>query len=157
MTERPKGRSRVERARRWPSSLITPPRRGCLARVGLAYLPEGLARPFLARRRLNRVLKDWCLRYSGDDLYDPSRRQPSAAFTSFVDVGSAKFRLYKQAAPGCCALYRPLISRAAAMAAEQTAASMLAPKPLPDQHSRQRIRGPAYRSRKRYPSSTKPQ
>jgi DNA-binding transcriptional LysR family regulator len=57
-----------------------------VAGMGLAYVPEGLAQPYLATRRLNRVLEDWCLPYSGYHLYYPSRRQPSAAFTLFVDA-----------------------------------------------------------------------
>jgi DNA-binding transcriptional LysR family regulator len=57
-----------------------------LAGFGLAYVPEGLARPHLAKGRLMRVLEDWCLPYSGYHLYYPSRRQPSAAFALFVDA-----------------------------------------------------------------------
>lgn len=57
-----------------------------LAGVGLAYVPEGLAQPHLAKRRLRRVLEDWCLPYSGYHLYYPSRRQPSAAFALLVDA-----------------------------------------------------------------------
>ena len=57
-----------------------------LAGFGLAYVPEGLARPHLAKGRLKLVLEDWCLPYSGYHLYYPSRRQPSAAFALFVDA-----------------------------------------------------------------------
>ncbi len=57
-----------------------------VAGMGLAYVPEGLAQPYLIKRRLKRVLEDWCLPYSGYHLYYPSRRQPSAAFTLFVDA-----------------------------------------------------------------------
>jgi DNA-binding transcriptional LysR family regulator len=57
-----------------------------LAGLGLAYVPEGLAQPHLAKRRLKRVLADWCLPYSGYHLYYPSRRQPSAAFSLLVDA-----------------------------------------------------------------------
>ena len=53
---------------------------------GLAYVPEGMAQHHLAKRRLKRVLEDWCPPYSGYHLYYPSRRQPSAAFTLFVDA-----------------------------------------------------------------------
>ena len=59
---------------------------GALAGLGLAYVPEGLVQPHLAKRRLKRVLEDWCLPYSGYHLYYPSRRQPSAAFALFVDA-----------------------------------------------------------------------
>jgi DNA-binding transcriptional LysR family regulator len=57
-----------------------------LAGLGLAYVPEGLAQPHLARGRLKRVLEDWCLPYSGYHLYYPSRRQPTPAFTLLVDA-----------------------------------------------------------------------
>ena len=57
-----------------------------LAGLGLAYVPEGLVQPHFAKRRLKRVLEDWCLPYSGYHLYYPSRRQPSAAFALFVDA-----------------------------------------------------------------------
>jgi DNA-binding transcriptional LysR family regulator len=57
-----------------------------LAGCGLAYVPEGFVEPHLAKGRLKRVLEDWCLPYSGYHLYYPSRRQPSAAFSLFVDA-----------------------------------------------------------------------
>ena len=57
-----------------------------LAGLGLAYVPEGMAQPYLVRRRLKRVLEDWCLPYSGYHLWYPSRRQSSAAFALLVDA-----------------------------------------------------------------------
>lgn len=57
-----------------------------LAGFGLAYVPEDLAQPHLAKGRLKRVLTDWCPPFSGYHLYYPSRRQPSAAFALFVDA-----------------------------------------------------------------------
>jgi DNA-binding transcriptional LysR family regulator len=57
-----------------------------LSGFGLAYVPQELAAPHLARKRLNRVLADWCPPYSGYHLYYPSRRQPSAAFALLVDA-----------------------------------------------------------------------
>jgi DNA-binding transcriptional LysR family regulator len=57
-----------------------------LTGLGLAYVPEGLAQPHLAKNRLKRVLEDWCLPYSGYHLYYPSRRQSSAAFALLVDA-----------------------------------------------------------------------
>lgn len=57
-----------------------------LAGLGLAYVPEGLARPHVAKGRLKRALADWCPTYSGYHLYYPSRRQPSAAFALLVDA-----------------------------------------------------------------------
>ena len=57
-----------------------------LAGVGLAYVPEGLAQPHIARGKLKRVLTDWCPPFSGYHLYYPSRRQPSAAFALLVEA-----------------------------------------------------------------------
>jgi DNA-binding transcriptional LysR family regulator len=57
-----------------------------LAGFGLAYVPEDLAQPHLARGRLKRVLEDWCAPYSGYHLYYPSRRQSSAAFSLLVEA-----------------------------------------------------------------------
>lgn len=57
-----------------------------VAGFGLAYVPEELARPYVTKGRLRRVLADWCPPYSGYHLYYPSRRQPSAAFTLLVDT-----------------------------------------------------------------------
>lgn len=57
-----------------------------LAGSGLAYVPETLAQPHLAKGRLKRVLKDWCLPYSGYHLFYPSRHQSSAAFALLVDT-----------------------------------------------------------------------
>lgn len=57
-----------------------------LAGFGLAHVPEDLARPHLARGRLQRVLQDWCPPWSGYHLYYPSRRQSSAAFALLVDA-----------------------------------------------------------------------
>lgn len=57
-----------------------------IAGLGLAYVPEGLAQPHLAKGRLKRVLEDWCLPYSGYHLFYPSRRQSSAAFALLVDA-----------------------------------------------------------------------
>src|SRR6266478_302742 len=59
---------------------------GALAGLGLAYVPEGLVQPHLAKGRLARVLADWCPPYPGYHLYYPSRRQPSAAFALVVDT-----------------------------------------------------------------------
>ena len=57
-----------------------------LAGLGLAYVPEGMARPHLAKGRLKQVLEDWCFPYSGYHLYYPSRRQSSAAFVLLVEA-----------------------------------------------------------------------
>ena len=57
-----------------------------LAGLGLAYVPEGMAKPYLTRGGLRRVLEDWCLPFSGYHLYYPSRRQPPPAFALLVDA-----------------------------------------------------------------------
>jgi DNA-binding transcriptional LysR family regulator len=57
-----------------------------LSGFGLAYVPEDLAQPPLAKGRLKRVLEDWCPAYPGHHLYYPSRRQSSAAFALLVDA-----------------------------------------------------------------------
>lgn len=57
-----------------------------LAGLGLAYLPEDVVQPYLAQRRLKRVLEDWCAPFSGYHLYYPSRRQHSRAFAILLDA-----------------------------------------------------------------------
>jgi hypothetical protein len=42
-----------------------------LAGLGLAYVPEGMAQHYLGRHRLKRVLRDWCLPFSGYHLWYP--------------------------------------------------------------------------------------
>ena len=65
---------------------ITQMLNAALAGFGLAYVPEDLVQPLIAKSRLERVLEDWCQPYSGYHLYYPSRRQVSAAFTLLVDA-----------------------------------------------------------------------
>jgi DNA-binding transcriptional LysR family regulator len=57
-----------------------------VAGFGLAYVPEDVAQPYLAKGRLKRVLADWCPPYAGYHLYYPSRRQSTPAFTLLVDA-----------------------------------------------------------------------
>jgi DNA-binding transcriptional LysR family regulator len=57
-----------------------------LAGFGLAYVPEDVAQPHLAKGRLRRVLEGWCPPYSGYHLYYPSRRQSTPAFSLLVDA-----------------------------------------------------------------------
>ncbi len=57
-----------------------------LAGHGLAYIPEDQVRAYIAEGRLVRVLADWCPSYTGYHLYYPSRRHPSAAFTTLVEA-----------------------------------------------------------------------
>lgn len=57
-----------------------------LAGFGLAYVPEDLAKPYLAKGRLKQVLEEWCQPWSGYHLYYPHRRQSSPAFALLVDA-----------------------------------------------------------------------
>ncbi|WP_024695882.1 LysR family transcriptional regulator [Pseudomonas syringae] len=54
--------------------------------VGLAYVPDFLARPYLESGRLKEVLADWSPYFEGFHLYYPNRRQASPAFTAFVEA-----------------------------------------------------------------------
>jgi DNA-binding transcriptional LysR family regulator len=75
-----------ERAER-PVSFCYPAARGCtLAGLGLAYMVEDVAQPYIDGGTLVRVLEDWCLPFSGYHLYYPSRRQSSSAFNVLVDA-----------------------------------------------------------------------
>jgi DNA-binding transcriptional LysR family regulator len=57
-----------------------------LAGFGLAYVPEDMAQPHLAKARLKRVLGNWCPPFPGYHLYYPSRRHSSPAFALLVDA-----------------------------------------------------------------------
>jgi DNA-binding transcriptional LysR family regulator len=61
-------------------------RDAALAGYGFAYVPEDLARPYLAKGDLVWVLKDWSPPWSGYHLYYPSRRQSSPAFALIVNA-----------------------------------------------------------------------
>lgn len=54
--------------------------------IGLAYVPEDLARPHLESGRLKRALADWCPPYVGHHLYYPNRRQSERAFRLLVEA-----------------------------------------------------------------------
>ena len=53
--------------------------------MGVAYLPEDQALPYIATGRLVRILEDWCPRFPGYHLYYPSRRHPSPAFSLLLE------------------------------------------------------------------------
>ena len=53
--------------------------------AGLAFVFEAQVEELIARRKLIRVLADWCPAYPGFFLYYPSRRQLPAALRAFVD------------------------------------------------------------------------
>jgi DNA-binding transcriptional LysR family regulator len=59
---------------------------GALDGIGLAYVPEQLAAPYLADGRLREVLADWCPTFQGFHLYYPNRRNASPAFSALVDT-----------------------------------------------------------------------
>jgi DNA-binding transcriptional LysR family regulator len=54
--------------------------------LGVAYIPENLVEPYIAKGQLKRVLEDWCPVWPGFHLYYPSRRQSSPAFALLVDA-----------------------------------------------------------------------
>lgn len=54
--------------------------------LGLSYMPEAIAQPYIADGRLIRVLEPWCPSWEGYYLYYPNRRQSSPAFTKLVEA-----------------------------------------------------------------------
>jgi DNA-binding transcriptional LysR family regulator len=54
--------------------------------LGLAYMPEDIAAPFIASGDLIGVLADWCPPFSGYHLYYPSSRHASPAFALLVET-----------------------------------------------------------------------
>lgn len=57
-----------------------------VAGLGVAFVPEDIAQPYLAKGRLRRVLEEWCPPWSGYHLYYPHRRQSSPALAVLVDA-----------------------------------------------------------------------
>jgi DNA-binding transcriptional LysR family regulator len=60
--------------------------RAALDGLGLAFLFEERAAELIARRKLVRVLEDWCPPFDGFFLYYPSRRQQPAALQALVEA-----------------------------------------------------------------------
>lgn len=54
--------------------------------LGLAFVPEDLARPYIDTGRLQVVLDDWCPNVQGYHLYYPNRRLASPAFATFLEA-----------------------------------------------------------------------
>jgi DNA-binding transcriptional LysR family regulator len=54
--------------------------------LGIAYVPERAARPYLDDGRLVMVLSDWCPSIPGLFLYYPGRRHVPAALRAFITV-----------------------------------------------------------------------
>lgn len=59
---------------------------GAVSGLGLGFVPEDIAAPYLAKGRLQQVLEDWCPPWSGYHLYYPHRRQSAPAFALVVDA-----------------------------------------------------------------------
>lgn len=55
-----------------------------VAGLGVAYVPKGLAQPYIGTGHLLCALEDWCPLWSGFHLYYPSRRQPSGAMALVI-------------------------------------------------------------------------
>lgn len=55
-----------------------------MAGLGVAYVPEDIALPYIRTGHLVSVLEDWCPYWSGYHLYYPSRRQPSGAMSLLI-------------------------------------------------------------------------
>jgi len=55
-----------------------------IAGLGLACVPEDIARPYVISKHLIPVLEQWCPYWDGLYLYYPSRRQPSGAMALLV-------------------------------------------------------------------------
>ncbi len=60
-----------------------------VAGLGVAYVPECYARPFLATQQLLTLLDDWTIASSGIALYFPQNRHMPAALRVFVDAVKA--------------------------------------------------------------------
>jgi DNA-binding transcriptional LysR family regulator len=54
--------------------------------MGLAYMPEQLARPYIEKGELCTALDDWCHYRAGHHLYYPNRKHMSAAMTTVVEA-----------------------------------------------------------------------
>lgn len=65
---------------------ITPVLHAAVDGLGLAYVPEDIARPYIEVSRLQVVLSDWCPEIQGYHLYYPNRRLMSPAFTVLVEA-----------------------------------------------------------------------
>lgn len=54
--------------------------------LGLAYVPEDQALPYIAKGKLKRVLEAWCPSFPGYHLYYTSRRHSSPALTLLIET-----------------------------------------------------------------------
>lgn len=69
---------------------IVPVMHAAVSGLGLAYVPETIARPYLDDGRLIEVMPEWCPYSQGYHLYYPSRRHLSPAFAKFVETFRAR-------------------------------------------------------------------
>lgn len=53
---------------------------------GLTYIPEDYVRKYIEQGRLIRVLKDWCVPFTGYHLYYPNRKNLNPALSLVVDA-----------------------------------------------------------------------
>jgi DNA-binding transcriptional LysR family regulator len=60
--------------------------RAVLAGMGLGFVFEEIAAPYLKKRQLKTVLEDWTPPFAGFQLYYPSRKQSSSAFSLVVEA-----------------------------------------------------------------------
>lgn len=60
--------------------------RAAIDGIGLAFLSEENAAPYVENGSLLRVLEDWCQPFPGFFLYYPSRRQQPAALSALIDT-----------------------------------------------------------------------
>ena len=56
------------------------------AGLGIAYVSDRVARPYLERGALVTVLEDWCPAIPGLFLYYPGHRHVPAGLRAFIDV-----------------------------------------------------------------------
>jgi len=59
---------------------------GALDSIGLAYVPETMARQYINNGKLIEVLADWSPMFQGFHLYYPNRRNISHSFSAFVEA-----------------------------------------------------------------------
>lgn len=60
--------------------------------MGIAYIPEHLTEPYIAKGKLQAVLTDYSPYFEGFHLYYPNRRQSSPAFMAFVEAIRYRFK-----------------------------------------------------------------
>jgi DNA-binding transcriptional LysR family regulator len=60
--------------------------RAALDGIGIAYVPEGLAAPFLRTGQLMRVLESWSAAVEGLFVFYHGHRQVPTALRAFIDV-----------------------------------------------------------------------